>query len=62
MQAASISADAERAAARDHGMLPTAQYGQLMHRLDNLAQARLIDSGSGFNMGDGSDGGSYPNG
>lgn len=62
MQAASITRDAERAAARDHGMLPTESYNQLMRRLDNLAEARLIDSGSGLNFGDGADGGSYPNG
>lgn len=62
MRADRISRAAERVASSDRGRIPSAQYHQLLHRLDNLDQRLLTDTGSGFNMGDGSDGGSYPNG
>ena len=62
MRADRISQAAERVASSDHGRIPSAQYHQLLHRLDNLDQRLLTDTGSGFNMGDGSDGGNYPNG
>lgn len=61
-QAAGISRSAERTAAADHGKLPGADYRKLMDRIDTVNQALLSDTGSGFNMGDGSDGGHYPNG
>ena len=61
-RAANISQAAEKTAAADHGRIPAAQYAQLLHRLDDLDQRLLSDTGSGFNMGDGSDGGNYPNG
>lgn len=62
MRAADISRVAERTAASDNGRIPSAQYHQLLRRVDNLDQQLMIDTGSGFNMGDGSDGGNYPNG
>ncbi len=62
MRADRISQAAEKVASSDRGRIPSSQYHQLMHRLDNLDQRLLTDTGSGFNMGDGSDGGNYPNG
>ena len=62
MRAAHISQAAERTAAADHGRIPVAQYRDLLRRLDNVDQALMSDTGSGFMMGDGSDGGNYPNG
>ena len=60
-RAANISQAAEKTAAADHGRIPAAQYAQLLHRLDNLDQKLLTDTGSGFNIGNGN-GGNYPNG
>jgi len=60
-RAANISQAAEKTAAADHGRIPAAQYAQLLHRLDNLDQRLLTDTGSGFNIGNGN-GGNYPNG
>ena len=62
MRAAHISQAAERTAAADHGRIPAAKYRDLLRRLDNVDQALMSDTGSGFMMGDGSDGGNYPNG
>jgi hypothetical protein len=62
MRAARISQAAERVAASDHGRIPSAQYHELLRRLDNVDQRLMNDTGSGFMMGDGSDGGNYPNG
>ena len=62
MRAAHISQAAERTAAADHGRIPAAQYHDLLRRLDNVDQALMSDTGSGFMIGDGSDGGNYPNG
>ncbi|CDX45567.1 conserved exported hypothetical protein [Mesorhizobium sp. SOD10] len=62
MRAARISQAAERVAASDHGRIPSAQYHELLRRLDNVDQKLMNDTGSGFMMGDGSDGGNYPNG
>ncbi|HEY4192219.1 MAG TPA: hypothetical protein VGM46_06200, partial [Mesorhizobium sp.] len=62
MRAANISKVAERMADADHGRLPRGQYHQLMRRVDHLDQRLLTDTGSGFVLGDGSDGGNYPNG
>ncbi|MEO5756242.1 MAG: hypothetical protein ABIQ51_05215 [Mesorhizobium sp.] len=62
MRVSRITQAAEKTAAADHGRIPAAQYHQLLHRVDNLDQRLMIDTGSGFNMGDGSDGGNYPNG
>ncbi|PTE06712.1 hypothetical protein [Mesorhizobium helmanticense] len=62
MRAAHISRVAERTAAANHGRIPAPQYRQLLRRLDNVDQALRVDSGTGFLMGDGSDGGHYPNG
>ncbi|TGQ67651.1 hypothetical protein EN829_029700 [Mesorhizobium sp. M00.F.Ca.ET.186.01.1.1] len=62
MRTARISEAAEKIAASDHGRIPAAQYHDLLRRLDNVDQRLMIDTGSGFLMGDGSDGGNYPNG
>jgi len=62
MRAARISQAAARTAAADHGRIPAAQYHDLLRRLDNVDQALRIDTGTGFLMGDGADGGHYPNG
>lgn len=62
MRAAHISQVAERTAAVNHGRIPAPQYQQLLRRLDNVDQALRADSGTGFLIGDGADGGHYPNG
>ena len=62
MRTAHISQAAEHVAASDHGRIPSAQYHDLLRRLDNVDQRLMNDTGSGFMMGDGSDGGNYPNG
>lgn len=62
MRAARISQAAERIAASDHGRIPAAQYHDLLRRLDDVDQRLRVDIGSGFLMGDGADGGNYPNG
>ena len=62
MRAARISQAAEHVAASDHGRIPSAQYHELLRRLDNVDQRLMNDTGNGFMMGDGSDGGNYPNG
>ncbi|AZO60779.1 MAG: hypothetical protein EOQ55_15920 [Mesorhizobium sp.] len=62
MRAAHISQVAEHVAASDHGRIPAAQYHDLLRRLDNVDQKLRTDTGSGFLMGDGADGGHYPNG
>ncbi len=62
MRAARIGQEAERTAAADHGRIPAPQYQQLLRRLDNVDQRLQVDTGSGFMIGDGSDGGNYPNG
>jgi len=62
MRAAHISLAAEHVAASDHGRIPSAQYHELLRRLDNVDQRLMNDTGSGFMMGDGDDGGNYPNG
>lgn len=62
MRAAHISQAAAKTAAADRGRIPAAQYHDLLRRLDNVDQALRIESGTGFLMGDGADGGHYPNG
>jgi hypothetical protein len=62
MRAGRIGQAAERFAAANHGSIPATQYHRLRQRLDNLDQRLLVDTGNGFNIGDGSDGGNYPNG
>jgi len=62
MRAARISQAAEKIASSDHGRIPAAQYHDLLRRLDNVDQQLRVDTGSGFLMGDGADGGTYPNG
>ena len=62
MRAAHISQVAERTAAAGHGTIAATQYRQLMHQLDDLSQALRADTGSAFLMGNGGDGGYYPNG
>ena len=62
MRAAHISQAAERVAGSDHGRIPAARYHDLLRRLDDVNQQLMIDTGSGFLMGDGADGGHYPNG
>lgn len=62
MRTARISQAAEKIAASDHGRIPAAQYRELLRRLDNVDQRLMVETGSGFIIGDGSDGGNYPNG
>ncbi|MBZ9848456.1 hypothetical protein LB565_10730 [Mesorhizobium sp. CA14] len=62
MRTAHISQAAEHVAVSDHGRIPSAQYHELLRRLDNVDQRLMNDTGSGIMMGDGSDGGNYPNG
>ncbi|WP_027055530.1 hypothetical protein [Mesorhizobium erdmanii] len=62
MRTNQISQAAEKIAASDHGRIPAAQYHDLMRHLDRVDQRLRIDTGSSFMMGDGSDGGNYPNG
>lgn len=62
MRTARISQAAEKIAASDHGRIPAAQYRELLRRLDNVDQRLMVETGSGFMIGDGSDGGNYPNG
>lgn len=62
MRAAHISQAAEKVAASDHGRIPVAQYHDLLRRLDHVDQKLMVDTGSGFLVGDGADGGHYPNG
>ncbi|CCV04789.1 conserved exported hypothetical protein [Mesorhizobium metallidurans STM 2683] len=62
MRAAHISQVAERTAAAGHGRIPATQYQQLLHQLDDLSQTLRVDTGSAFLMGNGGDGGYYPNG
>ena len=62
MRTARISQAAEKVAASDHGRIPAAQYHDLLRRLDNVDQSLRLGTGSGFLMGDGADGGNYPNG
>ena len=62
MRAAHISQAATKTAAADHGRIPAAQYHDLLRRLDNVDQALRVDTGTSFLMGDGADGGHYPNG
>ncbi|UVK41251.1 hypothetical protein LHFGNBLO_002830 [Mesorhizobium sp. AR10] len=62
MRAAHISRVAERTAAVGHGTIPAGQYQQLLHQLDDLSQTLRVDTGSAFLMGNGGDGGYYPNG
>ncbi|TPK77132.1 hypothetical protein FJ930_00420 [Mesorhizobium sp. B2-4-15] len=62
MRTARIGQAAERIAASDHGRIPAAQYHDLLRRLDNVDQRLRVDTGSGFMIGDGADGGNYPNG
>ncbi|MBZ9670117.1 hypothetical protein [Mesorhizobium sp. ES1-3] len=62
MRTARIGQAAEKIAASDHGRIPAAQYHDLLRRLDNVDQRLMGYTGSGFLIGDGSDGGNYPNG
>jgi hypothetical protein len=62
MRTVRISQAAEKIAASDHGRIPAAQYHDLLRRLDNVDQSLRLNIGSGFLMGDGADGGNYPNG
>ena len=62
MRANNVASVARRVAAADHGRIPMARYHQLLRRLDSVDQRLLVDTGSGFNIGDGADGGHYPNG
>lgn len=61
-RAARISQAAERTAAADHGRIPAPKYQQLLRQADNLDRKLRADSGTRFLIGDGSDGGHYPNG
>ena len=62
MRLNAVAGTARRVAAADHGNLPAGRYHQMLRRLDRVDQRLLGDTGSGFAIGDGSDGGNYPNG
>jgi hypothetical protein len=62
VQASTIGASAERVARADHGRVPNPQYRKLIGQIDNLDQALLTDTGSGFSMNDHAGGMAYPNG
>jgi len=62
VQASTIGASAERVARADHGRVPNPQYRKLIGQIDNLDQALLTDTGSGFPMSDHAGGMAYPNG
>jgi hypothetical protein len=62
MRAAHISQAAERTAAAGHGTLSATQYRQLLHQIDDVSQTLRADTGSAFLIGNGGDGGYYPNG
>ncbi|MBZ9796186.1 hypothetical protein [Mesorhizobium sp. ES1-4] len=62
MRTARISQAAETIATSDHGRIPSARYHELLRRLDNVDQRLMVETGSGFMVGDGADGGNYPNG
>ena len=62
MRAAHIRQAAQSTAAAGHGTMPATQYRQLLHQLDDLSQRLRADTGSGFAMGNGGDGGYYPDG
>jgi hypothetical protein len=62
MRADRIDHAAERIAAADHGRIPSARYHQLLRRLDKVDNGLMNDTGGNLTIGDGSDGGTYPNG
>lgn len=62
MRDARITRTAEQVAARNHDRLPSGEYHRIMRRVDGLDQRLLSDTGSADLLGDGSDGGHYPNG
>jgi len=62
MRDARIIRTAERVAARNHDRLPSGDYHRIMRRVDGLDQQLLLDTGSANLVGDGADGGHYPNG
>ncbi|MER8405184.1 hypothetical protein [Mesorhizobium sp. M0185] len=59
-QVAQLDRAAQRAA-RD-GTMPSTQYQQLLAQLDDVSQKLRADTGSAFLIGNGADGGYYPNG
>ncbi|PZV38866.1 hypothetical protein B5V02_08950 [Mesorhizobium kowhaii] len=61
-RAAHINQAAKRTAAAGHGTIPTPQYQELLHQLDDLSQKLRAETGSAFLIGNGADGGYYPNG
>lgn len=52
---------AAQRAARD-GTIPVTQYQQLLAQLDDVSQKLRAATGSAFLIGNGADGGYYPNG
>ncbi|MDX8519063.1 hypothetical protein [Mesorhizobium dulcispinae] len=62
MQAAHISRVAQREAAAGHGTIPAQRYRQLVAQLDDVSQSLRNATGSSPLIGDGADGGYYPNG
>ncbi len=62
MRAAHISQAAQRTAAAGHGTMSATQYRELLHQLDDVSQRLRADTGSAFLMGNGGDGGYYPQG
>jgi hypothetical protein len=62
MRADRIGRTAERIATADHGRISTARYHRLLRRLDNVDHRLMNETGGDFPIGNGADGGSYPNG
>jgi hypothetical protein len=62
MRAAHISQTAQRSAAAGHGTISAEQQRQLLHQLDGVSQSLRADTGSVSLLGNGGDGGYYPNG
>ncbi|MER8551275.1 hypothetical protein NKH69_05330 [Mesorhizobium sp. M0976] len=59
-QVAQLDRAAQRAARE--GTMPSTQHQQLLAQLDDVSQKLRADTGSAFLIGNGGDGGYYPNG
>ncbi|OHV90050.1 hypothetical protein [Mesorhizobium sp. ORS 3428] len=62
VRTAHISRVAQRAATAGHGSISAPQYQQLVAQLDHVSQSLRNATGSSPLIGDGADGGYYPNG
>ncbi|CAN7272542.1 hypothetical protein [Mesorhizobium sp. LjRoot246] len=59
-QVAQLNRDAQKAA--QDGTMPATQYQQLLAQLDDVSQKLRAATGGAFLIGNGADGGYYPNG